>query len=161
MPDAKPAGSSYGPNVRGEAQPYLGPHPPPGPKHHYHLQVFALDTVLTADPTMSYEALTGQMQASHPGLGRSGGPGRGRSRSRRAGAARSHGQAPARAARLGHAVSGRMVLPVSNSDLRLEMMRGQPPDTASMNLEFSFSIEWLMVSLAVSPTGSISMTQRE
>ena len=24
----------------------MGPRPPPGPKHHYHLQVFALDTVL-------------------------------------------------------------------------------------------------------------------
>ena len=42
-------------------------------------------------------------------------------------------------------------MPVSNSDLRLETMRGQPPDTASMNLEFSFSIEWLMVSLTASP----------
>ena len=62
VPDAKPAGSSYGPNVWGEAQPYLGPHPPPGPKHHYHLQVFALDTVLTADPAISYDGLTSQMQ---------------------------------------------------------------------------------------------------
>lgn len=61
-PDAKPAGSSYGPNVRGEAQPYMGPHTPPGPKHHYHLQVFALDATLSADPAMSYESLTGQMQ---------------------------------------------------------------------------------------------------
>lgn len=61
-PDAKPAVSFYGPNVRGEAQPYLGPHPPPGPKHHYHLQVFALDTTLTADPAMSYDGLTGQMR---------------------------------------------------------------------------------------------------
>ena len=43
-PAGNPQGSSYGPNVRGEAQPYLGPRPPPGPKHHYHLQVFALDT---------------------------------------------------------------------------------------------------------------------
>jgi para-nitrobenzyl esterase len=62
MPDAKPAGSSYGPNVRGDAQPYMGPHTPPGPKHHYHLQVFALDAALTADPAMSYDGLTGQMK---------------------------------------------------------------------------------------------------
>jgi para-nitrobenzyl esterase len=58
---AVPAGSSYGPNMRGAAQAYLGPHPPPGPKHHYHLQVFALDTVV-ADPGASYDALTGAMR---------------------------------------------------------------------------------------------------
>jgi len=57
-----PQGSSYGPNVRGEAQPYMGPRTPPGPKHHYHLQVFALDTVLTADPSMNYDGLTGAMR---------------------------------------------------------------------------------------------------
>jgi para-nitrobenzyl esterase len=61
-PAGKPAGSEYGPNARGDAQPYMGPHPPPGPKHHYHLQVFALDTVLTADPSMTYDTLTGQMR---------------------------------------------------------------------------------------------------
>ena len=58
----KPAGSEYGPNVRGDAQPYMGPRPPPGPKHHYHLQVFALDTVLNPDPAMTYDTLTGQMR---------------------------------------------------------------------------------------------------
>ena len=61
-PAGKPAGSEYGPNARGDAQPYMGPRPPPGPKHHYHLQVFALDTVLNPDPAMTYDTLTGQMR---------------------------------------------------------------------------------------------------
>jgi para-nitrobenzyl esterase len=61
-PAGKPAGSEYGPNARGEAQPYMGPRPPPGPKHHYHLQIFALDTVLSPDPGMTYDTLTGQMR---------------------------------------------------------------------------------------------------
>ena len=59
---APPQGASYGPNIRGTNQPYAGPHTPPGPKHHYHLQLFALDTVLTADAGASYSALTGAMQ---------------------------------------------------------------------------------------------------
>lgn len=63
MPAAgNPQGSSYGPNVRGDAQPYMGPRTPPGPKHHYHLQVFALDTMLTANPAMTYDGLTGAMK---------------------------------------------------------------------------------------------------
>ena len=61
-PAGKPAGSEYGPNMRGDAQPYLGPHTPPGPKHHYHLQVFALDDSLAVDPAMTYETLTEQMR---------------------------------------------------------------------------------------------------
>jgi para-nitrobenzyl esterase len=61
-PAGKPAGSEYGPNARGDAEPYMGPHPPPGPKHHYHLQVFALDTVLTVDSAMTYDTLTEQMR---------------------------------------------------------------------------------------------------
>jgi len=48
-PEEKPAGSIYGPNYRGVSQPYLGPRTPPGPKHRYHMQVLALDTVLPAD----------------------------------------------------------------------------------------------------------------
>src|SRR6201999_4085136 len=48
-----PPGSFYGPNARGESQPYMGPRTPPGPKHHYHLQVFALDTTLNPDPAMT------------------------------------------------------------------------------------------------------------
>jgi len=43
---APPAGASAGPNFRGPGQPYMGPRTPPGPKHHYHFQVFALDAVL-------------------------------------------------------------------------------------------------------------------
>ena len=35
----------------------MGPRTPPGPKHKYHIQVFALDTTLTADPMMAYPAL--------------------------------------------------------------------------------------------------------
>src|SRR5580698_7467385 len=46
MPTGNPPGSSYGPNARGAAQPYMGPRTPPGPKHPYHLQVFALDTTV-------------------------------------------------------------------------------------------------------------------
>jgi para-nitrobenzyl esterase len=57
-----PAGSSYGPNIRGVNQAYMGPHTPPGPKHHYHLQLFALDTVLGADAGADYAALTGAMK---------------------------------------------------------------------------------------------------
>jgi para-nitrobenzyl esterase len=59
---APPAGSSYGPNIRGLNQAYLGPHTPPGPQHHYHLQLFALDTVLGADAGADYAALTGAMK---------------------------------------------------------------------------------------------------
>jgi para-nitrobenzyl esterase len=57
-----PAGASYGPNMRGPNHAYMGPHTPPGPKHHYHLQLFALDTVLAADAGASYAALTQAMQ---------------------------------------------------------------------------------------------------
>jgi para-nitrobenzyl esterase len=59
---AAPAGSSYGPNIRGPNQAYAGPHTPPGPKHHYHLQLFALDTPLTDSAGASYAALTGAMK---------------------------------------------------------------------------------------------------
>ena len=40
-----PAGAMYGPNVRGTNKPFAGPRTGPGPKHRYHLQIFALDTV--------------------------------------------------------------------------------------------------------------------
>jgi para-nitrobenzyl esterase len=59
---APPAGSTYGPNIRGLAQPYTGPRTPAGPKHRYHLQVFALDTTLGADAAVSYDALIGAMK---------------------------------------------------------------------------------------------------
>ncbi len=57
---APPAGAANGPNFKGADQPYLGPHTPPGPKHHYHFQVFALDTVL-ADPAASFDAMAAAM----------------------------------------------------------------------------------------------------
>jgi para-nitrobenzyl esterase len=57
-----PPGSSYGPNARGTSQPFMGPRTPPGPKHPYHLQVFALDTTIPADPAMTYDGLVGAMK---------------------------------------------------------------------------------------------------
>jgi para-nitrobenzyl esterase len=57
-----PVGASYGPNIRGLNQAYMGPHTPPGAKHHYHLQLFALDTSLAADSGAGYAALTGAMR---------------------------------------------------------------------------------------------------
>jgi para-nitrobenzyl esterase len=54
---ALPTGASYGPNIRGAAQAYMGPRTPAGPKHRYHLQVYALDTTLPANPMMTWDAL--------------------------------------------------------------------------------------------------------
>jgi len=59
---APPTGASYGPNVRGLNHAYLGPHTPPGPKHHYHIQLFALDSALTPDAGASYDSLTSAMK---------------------------------------------------------------------------------------------------
>ena len=59
---APPAGAEYGPNMRGAAQAYMGPHTPAGPKHRYHLQLFALDIVLPHDAAASYETLTAAMK---------------------------------------------------------------------------------------------------
>jgi len=61
-PTGNPPGSSYGPNIRAAAQPYMGPRTPPGPKHPYHLQVFALDTTIAANPAITYDELTGAMK---------------------------------------------------------------------------------------------------
>lgn len=58
---APPEGASYGPNIRGTNQPYMGPHTPAGPKHRYHFQVFALDTTIPSNGAGSYDALTGAM----------------------------------------------------------------------------------------------------
>jgi len=55
--DAPPPGAAYGPNVHGPAAPYAGPHPHDPGAHPYHLQVFALDTALTASPDLSFDAL--------------------------------------------------------------------------------------------------------
>jgi para-nitrobenzyl esterase len=57
-----PAGSSNGPNIRGPNHAYMGPHTPPGPKHHYHLQLFALDTTFAPNAGDSYATLTQAMQ---------------------------------------------------------------------------------------------------
>ena len=61
-PTGNPSGSSYGPNIRANAQPYMGPRTPPGPKHPYHLQVFALDTTIPAKSDITYDELTGAMK---------------------------------------------------------------------------------------------------
>jgi para-nitrobenzyl esterase len=54
---APPPGASYGPNVRGPNHAYMGPHTPPGPKHHYHFEVFALDREIAVDPALTYDAM--------------------------------------------------------------------------------------------------------
>lgn len=58
----QPAGAIYGPNYRGANQPYLGPRTPAGPRHRYHMQVFALDVTLPAAAFESYDALTAAMK---------------------------------------------------------------------------------------------------
>jgi para-nitrobenzyl esterase len=58
---APPAGAMYGPNIRGLAQAYMGPKTPAGPKHRYHLQVFALDSVIPGNPQLSFDALKAAM----------------------------------------------------------------------------------------------------
>ena len=57
-----PAGASNGPNIRGPNQAYMGPHTPPGSKHHYHLQLFALDTTIAPEAAGDYAGLTGAMK---------------------------------------------------------------------------------------------------
>jgi len=59
---AAPAGAANGPNMRGANQAYMGPRTPPGPKHRYHVQVFALDTTLPADAGATYESLIAAMK---------------------------------------------------------------------------------------------------
>jgi len=59
---APPAGAQYGPNIRGAAQPYMGPHTPAGPKHRYHFQIFALDAAIPGDAIATYPALTDAMK---------------------------------------------------------------------------------------------------
>jgi para-nitrobenzyl esterase len=80
---APPAGAQYGPNIRGASQPYMGPHTPPGPKHRYHLQVFALGATLALQANASYgdliDGMRGQVLASGEviGLGQAAPPGPG------------------------------------------------------------------------------------
>jgi para-nitrobenzyl esterase len=57
-----PAGAQNGPNIRGPDHPYTGPRTPAGPKHRYHLQVFALDTTLPDDARATYDALIAAMK---------------------------------------------------------------------------------------------------
>jgi para-nitrobenzyl esterase len=59
---AAPTGSQHGPNMRGASQPYMGPRTPAGPKHRYHIQVFALDIELPAEAGANYAALTAAMK---------------------------------------------------------------------------------------------------
>jgi para-nitrobenzyl esterase len=59
---APPAGSQYGPNFKGINQPYRGPHTPAGPKHHYHFQVFALDTTIPLRADIDYLGLVAAMK---------------------------------------------------------------------------------------------------
>jgi para-nitrobenzyl esterase len=70
---APPAGAMYGPNIRGTMQAYMGPRTPAGPKHRYHLQVFALDTAIAGDSQLSFDALktamTGHVLASGQTIG--------------------------------------------------------------------------------------------
>jgi para-nitrobenzyl esterase len=56
-----PQGASFGPNVRGLAQAYMGPHTPPGPKHHYHFAVLALDEFYPPGPC-SYDQLAAAIE---------------------------------------------------------------------------------------------------
>jgi len=59
---ALPEGAQNGPNMRGANQSYAGPRTPPGPKHRYHFQVFALDIAIPAEALTSYAALTAAMK---------------------------------------------------------------------------------------------------
>ena len=61
MTDA-PAGTMHGPNMRGTMQPYMGPRTPAGPKHRYHIQVFALDMSVGNESMQSYDAMLGAMK---------------------------------------------------------------------------------------------------
>jgi len=61
MTDA-PAGTMHGPNMRGTMQPYMGPRTPAGPKHRYHIQVFALDTSVGNESMQSYDAMLAAMK---------------------------------------------------------------------------------------------------
>jgi para-nitrobenzyl esterase len=68
-----PPAAEYGPNVRGPHNAFMGPRTPPGPKHRYHLQIFALDTVLEGDPGLTWDqlkaSLNGHVLASGQTIG--------------------------------------------------------------------------------------------
>ena len=56
-----PAGSGQSPTLTGRPG-YFGPRPPPGPAHHYHFQVFALDQVLPLKDGAGFDQLLGAMK---------------------------------------------------------------------------------------------------
>ena len=58
---APPGGALYGPNVHGLNQPYAGPHTHTPAKQRYHLQVFALDSVIESNSNLSFESLEAAM----------------------------------------------------------------------------------------------------
>jgi Raf kinase inhibitor-like YbhB/YbcL family protein len=66
LPEKAGTGFSQGRNAHGTTG-YAGPHPPPGPAHHYHFQTFALDAPLTladgADRDQLVAAMTGHVLA--------------------------------------------------------------------------------------------------
>ncbi len=62
LADPPPPGSAYGPNVLGPHHIYEGPRTPAGPRHRYHLQVFALDAPISVDPNISYDGLKAAMK---------------------------------------------------------------------------------------------------
>lgn len=55
-----PAGAVQGALLTGKAG-YMGPRPPPGPPHHYHFEVFALDRMLDLKPGADRSALLAAM----------------------------------------------------------------------------------------------------
>jgi len=57
-----PSGTMNGPNMRGMMQSYMGPRTPAGPKHRYHIQVFALDNSVGNESMQSYDAMLGAMK---------------------------------------------------------------------------------------------------
>lgn len=57
-----PQGTMFGPNIRGTMQPYMGPRTPAGPKHRYHIQVFALDNSVGNESMQSYDAMLAAMK---------------------------------------------------------------------------------------------------
>jgi para-nitrobenzyl esterase len=63
-----PTGAMYGPNVHGASKPYAGPHTHTGDRHGYHVEVFALDTLLKVPSTVNFDGLmaaaTGHVLAS-------------------------------------------------------------------------------------------------
>lgn len=57
-----PGGASFGPNIAGLTQSYRGPRTPVGPKHRYHFQIFALDTVMPEEPAPTWQVLADAMK---------------------------------------------------------------------------------------------------